>query len=174
MNDYLKQANDFLEKTGAKIEIAFSHSGKYFDDDKEIRDVYIVKITKGQRKYCFKFGNSLNNSGFYFTIGRQRYELYRKHIDSKNLISMCKKINYEFSPQCKSDIIHKPIKPTNYDILACLTKYNPGTFENFCSDFGYDTDSKKAEKTYNAVKDEWLNISRIFNDSELQELREIS
>ena len=26
--------------------------------------------------------------------------------------------------------------PRAYDILTCLTKYDPGTFENFCSDFG--------------------------------------
>src|SRR6185312_12921531 len=28
-------------------------------------------------------------------------------------------------------------KPTAYDVLACITKYDPGTFSNFCSDFGY-------------------------------------
>lgn len=65
------------------------------------------------------------------------------------------------------------IKPSAYDILTCLTKYNPYDFENFCSEYGYDTDSRKAEKIYKAVLDEWDNISKLFNDEELEMLSEI-
>lgn len=54
--------------------------------------------------------------------------------------------------------------PTAYDVLACLTKYDPGTFQNFCDEFGYDTDSRKAEKTYFAVQEEWSNVQRLFGD----------
>lgn len=64
-------------------------------------------------------------------------------------------------------------EPTIYDILACMTKYDPGTFENFCADFGYDSDSRTAEKTYKAVCKEWEAIDRLFNDC-LEELAEIA
>lgn len=64
--------------------------------------------------------------------------------------------------------------PTPYDILSCLQKYEVGTFENFCGDFGYDTDSIKALKVYEAVKDEYLNIARLFNEDELEQLQEIN
>lgn len=64
--------------------------------------------------------------------------------------------------------------PDEYDIIACLTKDDPGSFENFCSDFGYDTDSRRAEKTYKAVKAEWKKMLRVFGDGEcLDDLREI-
>ena len=63
MNQYEKQANDFLEKTGAKIDIQFSNYGKHFDDDKENRDIYNITISRGNRRFSFKFGNSLNDSG---------------------------------------------------------------------------------------------------------------
>ena len=52
--------------------------------------------------------------------------------------------------------------PTEYDIVSCLTKSDPGTFEDFCSEFGYDTDSRQAEKTYKAVKREWEKVARVF------------
>jgi hypothetical protein len=47
-------------------------------------------------------------------------------------------------------------EPTAYDILTCLqldvwSVTNNGSFEDFCSEFGYDTDSRKAEKTYNII-----------------------
>ena len=65
------------------------------------------------------------------------------------------------------------IEPTNYDILTCLTKYDPETFENFCSEFGYDEDSIKALKTYEAVKKESADLQTLFNEEELNELAEI-
>lgn len=64
--------------------------------------------------------------------------------------------------------------PTAYDVLAVLTKYDPGTFENFCSDFGYDTDSRTAYKTYKAVMKEWKNIELLFTPEQIEQLQEIS
>ncbi len=59
-------------------------------------------------------------------------------------------------------------EPRLYDIITCLTRYDPGTFEDFCSEFGYDEDSKKAEKIYNAVRDEYLSMCSLFSDEELE------
>jgi len=64
------------------------------------------------------------------------------------------------------------IKPTRYDVLASITKYDPGTLENFCYEFGYDIDSKKTEKIYNAVQEEYKNIINLFGDI-MEELNEI-
>lgn len=66
-------------------------------------------------------------------------------------------------------------EPTFYDVLACLTKYDPGSFEDFCSEFGYDTDSRKAEKTYKAVCKEFAAVERLFLEEEvMNELQKIS
>lgn len=65
------------------------------------------------------------------------------------------------------------VKPTAYDVLACLTKYDPETFDCFCANYGYDTDSRNALETYLAVQDEWSNVNRLFNDV-LDELTEIN
>lgn len=65
------------------------------------------------------------------------------------------------------------IHPSAYAVLTCLQKYDPGTFENFCSEFGYDTDSRKAVSTYKAVCKEWQNINKLFLDSEIEQLQEI-
>ena len=63
--------------------------------------------------------------------------------------------------------------PTAYDLLACLTKSDPGDFQNFCDDFGYDLDSRQAEKTFKSVKREWLKVSRFFSPAEIDELLEV-
>ena len=62
--------------------------------------------------------------------------------------------------------------PTMYDILATLTKYDPETFADFCSDYGYNEDSIKALKTYKAVQREFNGVNRLFSDI-LDQLQEI-
>lgn len=64
-------------------------------------------------------------------------------------------------------------QPNTYDVLACLTKYNPGTFSNFCSDFGYDEDSRTAERIYFAVQEEYNNLCRIFTAEQMEALTDI-
>lgn len=63
--------------------------------------------------------------------------------------------------------------PTEYDVLSCLTKYNPGEFEDFCSEYGYEEDSRAAEKIYKSVKDEYKNITRIFTPEQIEQMQEI-
>ena len=37
----------------------------------------------------------------------------------------------------------KGISPVAYDVLAAITKTDPGSFEDFCDELGYDSDSRK-------------------------------
>lgn len=62
-------------------------------------------------------------------------------------------------------------EPTLYDVLTCLQKYDVGSFEDFCGEFGYDEDSRNAEKIYNAVVKETEAMQRLFNDEELEILK---
>ena len=175
--DYQKQAEDFLSKTGATLEIKFLKHGYHFADDNEERDIYECTLSRGSRQYKFNFGQSLVNSGFYYTMGRQKINIDRKYLQpehSKNLIHHIRKDSgYAFMNNGKSDVIHYPKEPTAYDILACLQKYDVGSFEDFCSDFGYDTDSRKAEKIYISVVHEYTQLCTLFTDSEMQEMQEI-
>lgn len=60
--------------------------------------------------------------------------------------------------------------PSMYDIITGLTWYDPETFEDFCANYGYDEDSRFAEKTYKAVKKEWNQLKLMFNEDELETL----
>lgn len=64
------------------------------------------------------------------------------------------------------------LKPTEYDILACLQKYEVYDFNSFCYDYGYNVDSRKDYETYLKVKREYNNVVRVFGDI-IEELQEI-
>ena len=107
--------------------------------------------------------------------GKSRYKIPSEmRTKSNEEIAWYVKSNLQFDfGTVKADHIIRPVAPSEYSILACLTKYDPGSFVDFCSEYGYDSDVKNAERVYAGVKEEWLNVCRIWNDSEIEELCEI-
>lgn len=77
------------------------------------------------------------------------------------------------SSQCAANPANAE-SPSAYDILACVTKNDPGTFSDFCGDYGYDEDSRMAERTYFAVQHEWKQARAFFTAEELEELAEVA
>lgn len=104
---------------------------------------------------------------FYFPDDKEERDIWRITLLQRTY--PIKKYSFRFG----QSIANKGKKPTEYDVLACLTKYDPETFENFCSNYGYDMDSRKAEKTYMAVQEEWTNLCRLFTHEQFEQLQEI-
>lgn len=174
---YEENAVDFLEKTSCQLTISYSRTGKHFSGDKEDRDIYKCELRRGGRKYSFDFGASINDSGFYYTKGRQRIELDRSLLNAKNLGQIIKTKDLGFLNNGKSDVIHYPQAPTEYSVLACLQKYDIGTFDDFVSEFGYEFKTQaqytSTVKMYEAVKQEFYAIQALFSGKELELLQEI-
>lgn len=185
MNDYEKQANEFLKKTGVSFKCEFSKYDTHFVGDTDKRDIYKVTLTRGERSFSFDFGQSLNNSGLkfmnkntgrvYCVIPTDDYfaSLDKGKFTHKSRMRLAAKKLIPFQA-ASCDKFEKPVAPTAYDILACLQDYNPGTLEDFCDDFGYNLDSKTVEKTYKAAVDEYRNVCAVWNEREVDDLREIN
>lgn len=251
VSEYQQQAIDFLTATGATLKFTYEGFKKYWDDDKQARNVYSWVLTRGNKTVKGVFGDSIADSckPTPFLQSNEPVEIYAglihgntvksyfgvtinttadvlNRIDKGELPADClinmdvlqqeynnfiaqvvKKValnkaqRVQFTPtgvmstihSCKNfvqkrilakieelkketvllDQADNIVEPSAYDLLSCLTKYDPGTFENFCGDFGYDTDSRKALKTYRAVRKEWRDLEKMFNEEELQQLSEI-
>lgn len=68
---------------------------------------------------------------------------------------------------------HNGKEPNVYDVLDCLASDASGadeSFEGFCSNFGYDTDSRKAEKIYKACKHSGERLKKFLGDDAFQTL----
>lgn len=167
MEDYNKQANDFA----AKIELTMStvYVGHTIRLGDWAMAQYRVTLKRGGKEYSFDFSQSLQSSWRYFEEGSfKAIAGLPPRLNQKNWPTTGEAYNvgpYRLEPV-------KTNKPTVYDILACLTKYDPGTFKDFCADYGYSDDSIKARDIYFAVQDEYSNVVRLFGDvmDELQEI----
>ncbi len=119
-----------------------------------------VEALSSYEQQAIDFLNSTNTKfkavylkhDFYFLGDKQRRDIYRI-----TLIRTGKRYSLTFG----QSIAGAGKTPTPYDVLACLQKYDVGTFEDFCGEFGYDEDSRNAEKIYKAVCKEWANIQNL-------------
>ena len=184
--DYEAQGAEFLHRTKTELKVEFLKHGRHFEEDKEDRDIYKITLTRGERSFSLNFGQSIKCSGVW-TAYRHIKGAERIHSTSKNIslfnedaLKTVNKLNKTGRESKRvfareSNIGKNPdfAKPSAYDVLTCLTKSDPGSFEDFCGDFGYDEDSRKAEKTYKAVREEFLNIERLFSCNEIEELQYI-
>ena len=107
------------------------------------------------------------------------HNVYRVRIDRNN-----KTFSFNFIDSSYNYQNNK--RPTCYDVLSCLTKYDVGSYHDFCNEFGYepyDYDynyirvngeyyNKDSYKTYKAVVKEYNNVMRLFSDV-IEELAEI-
>lgn len=73
------------------------------------------------------------------------------------------------------DEMGKPKKPTKEDILSAMITDDVSDldFDDFCNEFGYNNDSIKALKVYEACKRETKAYYNMFDSEEREVLREL-
>lgn len=153
MDEYIKQATDFLQKTYSKMKIEYVGLAVNKEwKEKEKRCLYEITLTSPRGSMTFDFWDSIRNT----RIRTMPFDAYNMQA------------NKELAAKKKAAV------PSVYDVLACLQKCDPGTFENFCSDYGYDEDSRTAIRVYLAVQNEYTQLTRLFTPEQMEELAEIN
>lgn len=171
LTNYEVQALDFLNATNTEMTTEFIENGKHFDDDKHNRDIYKVTFKRGSRKFSFRFGQSLvNSTKIVDRVTGNEYTTDGGSLKGNTRITNMARYKEALGRELKEV---KGTPPTAYDVLACLEKYGYEDFEDFCATYGYDTDSRRAEKIFKAVQKEYDNVCKLWSDEEIEQLREI-
>ena len=68
----------------------------------------------------------------------------------------------------------KKYKVDIYDVVAALQKYEVGSFSDFCDKYGYDEDSRRAERIYLDCTDKYYKLKKMFTEEEMETLREVN
>lgn len=148
-NKYNKLANDFCLNTGTEITVRLSKEQKKPNwgtpvDNRHLH--YIVEIKNKKGGFSFDYWGSIND---YEKVYKYKDINYIKHLEAQ-----------------------KEVSPKPYDILACLTVFY-GNFEDFCDEFGYNTDSIQAQQTYFEVRRQTGSLLDMFTNDELNTLQDI-
>ncbi len=159
MNEYDKQAEDFLTKFKVKIDKTYIGDRKGFPNkpnDEMIHQEWVVRI--------FHEDNPTEYMQFPFYGSYHDYLEYQEEERRYNNNLPSKKPKRELR---------------DYDILACLSSemYCPETIEDFIDEYGYEIkrggDLKRVMNIYDGLKKQSDDLHRIFNEEELEALSEI-
>ncbi len=158
MNKYEKQAEDFLKSSGVIFyaEKTVPQKSPRWAEDGKHGIHYNITLAKIDTTKQLDF------------IGRYQDMIH----------AIIKEIEFSFwgSIHDKEEARHSmrsiSKKPTPYDVLASVY-YPVEDFEDFCASFGYDEDSRKAEKTYKDIIELNKKIESIFTSEQLEKLQEI-
>lgn len=183
MDDYEKQAQDFLTATNSTLEIKlseFQNAPLWAKEGEKHGYKYAVTLSNARGSYTFPFWDSIANAekmDALKLIKDARYgdhrspEYYRAHDLLKKELG--KRVPM-FMKQEQFDEYAKKLAPTAYSVLACLDQLYSDSFEDFCAEYGYDTDSRTAERTYNEMLEQDRQLRRLFTLDELEQLAEIA
>lgn len=156
MKNYNERAARFCEATKAGVYAEFSHHGlmPWDEETGHTRDVYRVRIEReGRKPYTTLFGQSVVKSQY------PSEEAYRRVVGRR----AANKAPY--APHTKREA------PTAYDVLATLVTYDPGSYADFCAEFGY-AGGETSLKVWASVREEYAAVQSLFGDV-LDELREL-
>jgi hypothetical protein len=83
--------------------------------------------------------------------------------------------NREQLEKVRVRVMGRKFRPSDYDVLACISsdQYCPDTFADFCSEYGYETDSRKALAMFRRCRYFAKRIRAFFTEAELTQLAEI-
>lgn len=160
---------DFCEKENIKIDINYQCHRKRLGDIPTA--VFVVEIKTPKGSYEFEFSDSVINS--YVVLDTRTNKATNKY-NIKNEFYNESAINGCSDMHGLYKILRVIPNPTEYDILSCLTYYCPNDFEEFCMEYGYNSDSIKDLETYRRVLNENKNIKRIFTKEQIEKLQEIA
>lgn len=182
MDEYQKQAAKFLEVTNSTIKIELADpqiEAPWEDDAKHKRYQYEVTLTSPRGSYTFSFWDSIHNAEKMdalkllasYTLGNITAEMYR----AKDLLK--NEFNKTITPmraRREFDTLSRELYPGAYSVLACLDLVYSNNFEDFCAEYGYDTDSRTAEKVYKECIEQDRQLRRLYTHEELELLQEIA
>lgn len=169
MSEYTKQAEQFLKDTETEFSIRFLYTGPFFGGEKEIRDVFEFTLKNACGSYTSKFGDSIHNTE-------------RRGLLGANNVNIKKARHLGLLPDVNGRVSNMKANqtppPTAYAVLAHLQKYDMGTFEDFCAEFGYnDLPLKESPRVHGIYKQcvlQYAGLRKIFTSEQMDQLQEIA
>ena len=161
--DSLKTVSEFIEEHGVRMAYENWHENPNMDDPAWRADHWKVALYVPTRDWVTDDDASMQD------IEERTYEheIFRTEIEGKQYDA--------FTLYFSKGIGHKGAPPTLDEVLDCLAVdaagiENATCFEDWAEDLGYDTDSRKAERAYNTVKEQAKKLRSLLGKEAYEEL----
>lgn len=189
---YVQQGREFLEATATSMQVleAVPQKAPAWEDTSEaMRKLkakakpihYAITLKNARGSYTFDFWGSIRDAEMVALAkeadqhGNSQSPAYFAVLDflkskGSEIVSPIMAVR---SGKLEGKV-RELVQPNEYTVLACLHDYTGDSFEDFCANYGYDADSRRAEAVYKAVCEQERNMRRLFTHEELEALAEIN
>lgn len=185
-NQYQEQANKFLAEHGLEFRAVLigSDCPPFCEDaDKQIAMEDVDKYPRRTHIHGKHYRCTFSRKGrghitfdFWNSYSDEEFNYVRTHASDMSFQTLNRVLGPKGYHDGALGILPLKLKPRTvsaYDLLTAIVKSDPRTFHDFCQDFGYDEDSRKAEQTYHNVVREWDKVRKFFTAEELAAVQEI-
>lgn len=160
----------YLKAQGIAYTVTFQGTKK--SDDWE-RDQFVVSFTNGKNSESFEFGTGIGNR---IEVSKNDYKLSSKQIESVRALKDL--IGTDRLDQTVLELAGKvyAVKPTQASVLYCLfldADCGSESFDDFCDNYGYNADSMKDFKVYQACMETAKKIRKLFTSEQRETLRDM-
>jgi hypothetical protein len=165
--DYQKQATDFLEKFGITFRVS------EYGQDMQTAPEWAADGNSGSHEYPhgIRYRVVLERNG---RAKQLAFDFWGSIADRK-AIEVARRTDRHVSADDRRKA--HDAKVTAYDVLACISGdvNTPETFDDFCGEYGYDVDSRKAYATWERCAKFAAELRAFFSTTEERDaLAEIS
>ena len=176
MNNYQKQASDFLTKNGITLTVTkavpqtcpeWSKCEPYKFKPKPFAKEYVICPHSHGLKYSIQLTRPATGKTLIFPFWSSINDTYKQ--------AALKVLQWSTSGRM-DEVPRGAVKPTAYDALACMSgdaQIHLMQFDEYCNEYGYSNDSIQAKAIYDYSCKFSRDISRFFTPTELEELSEI-
>lgn len=169
---------EFLNANKIQFFVSYQGESKWLDS-KNVSDKWLIKLSMQKADQT---GNLYAEFDFYTGTGNRlevsgiSYKLSPRQIDSvKSLRELLGKDRLDSTVIDKGNKQYA-VSPTQASVLYCLlldANCADQNFDDFCSDLGYDPDSRKDFKVYESCCETLQKMRKIFTISQRNELAEL-
>jgi hypothetical protein len=157
-----------LKRLMEEVKIAYRSlgTGKHFEDDKEERERLRVQVTRRTRTIQFEYGMSIHDTEI---LHPTPYSMNSNNTFKGKHYYSTLGFDYKHDVKKAQEAIRASLLS---QLLSCMEAeyFCPKSFTDFCSEFGYDEDSRKADRTHRALLEQSAKLERIFSEDEIQAL----
>lgn len=168
-SEYIKKAEQLMKTLNVTYTIEYDGIGINPNwNDKDKRTMYSVHLENSRGSMDFTFWSSMLEA-----------ELRKMSMDDYCRIYMRSRYqNLSYAEKSKANRAYqkklKKYKVDIYDVVTALQKYEVGSFSDFCDKYGYDEDSRRAERIYLDCTDKYYKLKKMFTEEEMETLREVN
>lgn len=166
MNEYDKQAEDFLKETNSTLTTEYLGHFAREDWDDQVRAQFRFTLRRGNLKLTGQFTKSVMDS---FKLSRKINDSIEMpqhiHVTKDGKKGWIRKVG-------NVTLVLDKTPPSPYSILACLNSYDVGIYADFCEEFGYDG-GEKSLKIWLDLSEQVRQLQRMYSQEELDKLNEI-